>query len=208
MRVKESKKIIPTVHNIYIMDNSGSMTGTKYQAAKEGIKLDFEQIKKENFSLFSLVEFDYFDPIWKTYLEKLNKESVLPISEDSKNSWTPLFRSISSVIDNTKNRSEKVLLKIFTDGQDNVGGKRICVENIKKFQELGHTITFLGTEIDVKFATTALGLDESNTLIHDNTSESIYKSFEIQRQATAMYAKRLAVGEDVSKGFYKKVNNE
>jgi len=100
-----------------------------------------------------------------------------------------------------------VLVKIFTDGENN--WKRSleanAIEAIKTLQQQGITVTFVGTKEDVSRIQRTFGIDESNTLVHDNTGKGVQEAFEKTRGATQAYTKNVVAGNDVSRGFYKNI---
>lgn len=74
----------------------------------------------------------------------------------------------------TVNNNDYYLFKILTDGEDNVT-KYTASKVSKKIKNLpsNFTVTFVGTERDVKYCKEVYGLDESNTLIYRGSKKSI-----------------------------------
>jgi len=204
----------PKIHNVTILDGSGSMGGSKYDNARKGIQLDFETCKKEDFKTFTFVEFNNggSDITTHCFMEKFDKVNLI---FNGARGGTPLYETIGVTLERLLKevpKNDKVLVKVFTDGEENASsGTYANVGNlkslIKQCESQGFTITFIGTEHDTNFIIRNLGLDKSNTLVHDNTGEGVQMSFQTQAFATVQYRKSLDEGEDVSVGFYSKVLN-
>jgi hypothetical protein len=94
---------------------------------------------------------------------------------------------------------ERVLVKIFTDGEDTSNGKgewnaTNIVPYINKLINVDYwTITFNCTEKD-KFRITKIGIPESNILTHNNTAEDIEKVAIMRRVSTLSYSKSVSEG--------------
>lgn len=188
------------IHNIVILDRSGSMRGEKYRAAVEGIKMDYDTCKKEGFKSYTFAQFDdTYD--CKTYDFTQELEFLLP------KGWTALYDAIYNTLTNTIiPEGDKVLVKIFTDGEENHSCKSAfeVQQLIKSCEAKGYTITFVGTRHDVLVIQNALSIDASNTAIHDNTGAGVQEVFRVSAQATSLYTKSIANGEEVTKGFFTK----
>lgn len=219
MRVNFNTPAIPVttkkvVHNIAILDSSASMDGSKWVAAVDFVNKEMAEYKNQDLVdvVFSTVIFSNSGQInflqWKTNTPKAVDEAFDYIGMN-----TALNDAIVKTLNKEleSNQGEQVLVKIFTDGQEN--GSRFCNENdVKKAitacMEKGYTITFSGTAGDVRTAQKLYGVDESNTFVHQNTAESIMDYSEKTRGITMTYFKSVAKGEDVTKGFYKTIQNE
>jgi uncharacterized protein YegL len=211
----EGKEVIkplvkPTIHNIVLLDNSGSMAGIKFNNAYKGIKEEIEMLKTNK-------EVDYIYTLFN-FTHPSNPNLVinsLPISEVklpviNANTGTPLYDTLllikETIVPNIK-EDTKVLLKIFTDGKDEHSSSSVlqAASAIKLMQLAGVTVTFVGTERDVEYIISKLHIDASNTLVHDNTGEGVERAFMTSMAATVEYSKSVVKGEDVSVGFYKKI---
>lgn len=188
------------IHNIVILDRSGSMQGEKYNAAVEGIKMDYETCKKEGFKSYTFAQFDdTYD--CKTY-DFTKKLTFLRPS-----GYTALYDAVyNTLTDIVIPEGDKVLVKIFTDGEEN-SSRRSASEVqklIKACEAKGYTITFVGTKRDVQVIQSKLSIDASNTAVHDNTGAGVREVFRSSAQATSLYTKSIANGEEVTRGFFTK----
>ena len=213
----QSQTDIPDVHNVSILDGSGSMKGSKYDNACEGIKLDFETCKNEGFKSFTFVEFNDDSPIEITTHCFMESFDNVKLKFNGAHSGTPLYYTVYTTLERLLKevpKTDKVLVKIFTDGQDTMHGRgqKSKPEELKALiatcESRGFTITFIGTKDDTAYIVRHLNIDVSNTLVHDNTGEGVKMSFQTQATATTQYRKSLEEGEDVSRGFYSKVLND
>ncbi len=214
---KTKKSItLPVIHNIHILDASGSMAGSKLSAAMQGINGEIEMLKQNKDAIYlqTIVSFSGFGDI-------VYHNRRTPIAEVN-NIWmatrgdTALYHTLGEVLTIARNRqdNEKVLVKCFTDGQENASGysQWNTSNNLRNLiascEEEGFTVTFVGTAYDVKTVITKLGINVSNTLSHDNTSRGITDSFIQTTGATVTYAGNVKKGRDVKHGFYKNLVKE
>lgn len=203
---------VKAIHNVIILDNSGSMWGNKFRNALAGVENMISELRKEKL------------PIYQTFAHFDNTRSIyngVPVISHSKvalsgfvipkliaNTATPLYATIIKTLQNINDshcEDEKVVIHIFTDGGDNKFSLReleTCKELIEKYKDK-FTITFIGTRRDVRNMTATLGVDESNTLVHTNTGGDIKKALEKTVLATKSYVKKVEKGEEVLTGFYK-----
>lgn len=206
MRCDQLQPSSVELHNITILDRSGSMQA-KWNAACQGVKEDYENCKKEGFKSYTFIQFDY------------PGKDVVQVSDFSKNltfeypnGMTALYDAVgSALIEAMSTLTGKVLVKIFTDGEENASVKFKAghvAELIKQAEAKGYTITFVGTEPDLMLVNQNLGIDMSNMLKHDNTAESVSRGFKMSAEATSLYTKSIARGEDVRTGFYKSIKQD
>ncbi len=195
------------VHNIVILDGSGSMGGTKYTNAKKGVWKEIDLCKDLNYS-FTLIEFVQEGKIIEHFY-KVSPDTIKKIDFDGASGRdTPLYQTIVETIDkllSSASPSDRFLIKIITDGQNNSGTKSEtdALESIKKAEKNGCTVTFTCVEYDKKYIL-KIGVDESNIITYDNTGEDLERTMDETRSATILYSKNLSEGKDVTLGFYSK----
>jgi len=217
-RKKASKKaqVIEriTVHNVHILDASGSMQGAKFNTAIEGINSEMDEMKKDNSTEVTQTIVHFSDPYdiqtfcWKTPLGEAK-----PFSGRTRGT-TALLQTLGDTLTkllSEANGKDKVLVKIFTDGQENSTSfdspwknPKAISDLIKQCEAKGFTVTFVGTEEDVAYVIRLLSIDTSNTLAHKNTAESIGHTYMMSTKATAKYRVAASRGEDVTIGFFSK----
>ena len=190
------------LHKVVLLDCSGSMQGEKYDAAEQGVRLDYEGCKKE-FTDYLLVEFSNYN--WR----KLYDFTTGLVSSPSFGG-TALYDTIEVVFNDllaSTSKEDKVLVQIFTDGMDmhsKPGARQRAKSLIEQFNTKGWTVTFVGTDHDVQYIQSNLSIDSTNTLVHDNTARGVKMSFETYTTATSNYTKSVKRGETVVKNFFTK----
>jgi Mg-chelatase subunit ChlD len=206
------------IHNVFIVDASGSMGGSKYDSAIKGVNELLISIGSDTDSdnTVTIVEFE------GSRIEKrLDTTSDIPKKYKGMGvgGSTPLNQAIGETLEyivstrkNKFDKSDKVLVSVFTDGDENTSrGKWQFYSDLNKFiKELesdGVTTTLIGTQEVVNYAVNRLSLDITNTLVHNNTAADIKRSFDTTLKARNLYSKSVSLGEDVKKSFYTKTIN-
>jgi hypothetical protein len=215
-----SKKSVskPIIHDVDILDQSGSMIDRwrdrpdKLAMAIEGISKGISDLKENKEATFTKTLVCFGSGVVNSYKKVSLDKAFAPFHSDLGS--TALYQAVGETLENLlkeSNGKDKYLVKIFTDGGENAshgkyrGNPILLGKLIKECETKGFTITFVGTRGDVKRIVDNLNIDESNTLVHDNTSEGVRDAFIETRGATICYAQSVAKGEDVTRGFYKKV---
>jgi len=202
-----------TVHNIVILDSSGSMGGDKWKAAVEFVNNEMKEYVNQDIVnvLFSTIIFSS-----RNQIRTVQWRESSPIAIDADKNFMGNMTALNDAIYQTLDKKDiddgcQVLVKIFTDGNENgsINNNRTVSELVKECILKGYTITFSGTQGDVETAKRLYGIDDSNTFVHTNTADSIADYGQQTRVITMSYFKSVAKGEDVTTGFYSKtINNE
>lgn len=219
MRVRPSIQIqeevgkIPTIHNVHILDASGSMEGSKYNVSKEGILKEIEELKKDtsvNWT-YSLVEFvESRKVVTHQMLGKFpNGVSFNGAHGGDTPLYFTVFDTITKLLQSVKS-TDKVLIKVYTDGGNNTKHEYTskCAELVKKVNSENFTVTFVATPEDLERIMRDINVDKSNTLGITNDKVGFEKAFTVSLSATRSYSKSVLEGEDVSVGFYSKTVNQ
>jgi len=207
------------IHNVFIIDASGSMSGDKYITAISGVnellKSIISDIDTDNNAM--VVEFE-----GDTIARRLELNDKIPTSYLGKGTggMTPLNQAIGETLKyvyekRKKDYSEndKVLVNIFTDGGENsssgpFANSKNLSKYIKELENEGFTITFVGTQYEVEYAINTLSMNMTNTLVHNNTSSDISRAFGDTVLARTRYSKTVSAGGDVTRQFYTKTINK
>jgi len=208
----KTKGKTPIIHIVDILDASGSMTGGKFTNALTGINKGVKELQEDTAKVkytYTLCDFSG-DIIFKTVMSKIS--DVGKLSGNTRGS-TSLFDAIGETVNKVNSNTayrpgDKVLVNIYTDGQENSSRKFKAYEVnelIKNHSEDSWTFTFIGTEEDVAYAAKMLSIKESNTLVYDGSAEGLASSFMANSAARSCYSKKVELGEDVSEGFYKDI---
>lgn len=221
-----------TIHNVHILDASGSMGGGKYTNALKGINSEIMAMRSNSEGMTqTIIEFTS----GHTHQSKLTThyfmtpaENCTAIVGSGANGGTPLYQTVGETIEKLLihvKPTDKVLVKIFTDGEENESkGKYVNtgtrwapkseeLTRIIKMAEDNHnfTITFMGTKGDVENMISNIGLIGSNTLVHDNTEFGVQNSYMTSTVSTMKYRKDVSRGvsqDELKKGFFKKVSTD
>ena len=210
---KKGNDIIDTIHNVYIIDRSGSMGSNqphrKLGKVIIGVNSEMSELRKD-------VEFKYlqtivqFDDNIKTVVNKKPIDKVDDYMTQA-GGVTALNQAVGETLKNLIDKvkpNEKTIVKIFTDGGENASkglysDSKKVKEIINIAEEHGITVAFVGAQNEVNYAIRRFGIKSSNTLVHENTAESVKMSFKTSTNATVAYSNKVSKGEAVLDGFYK-----
>lgn len=221
-----------TIHNVHILDASGSMSGGKYNNALKGINGEIMAMRTNSEGMTqTIIEFTSGYPHnakLTTHYFMTPAENCTAITGTGANGGTPLYQTVGETIEKLLTHvkpTDKVLMKIFTDGEENESKGKYAntgthwtpkseeLSRIIKMAEDNHnfTITFMGTKEDVRHMVSNIGLTESNTLVHDNTEFGVQHSYLMSTASTVKYRKDVSRGvsqDELKKGFFKKVSED
>ena len=200
----------PVIHVIDIVDCSGSMYGEKIKTAESGINKGILELKKDTNVIYkySLCTFSYSSNIFMRYT-RVDINDILEVSFKAQG-YTALYDAIGKVFNEIrfKSNNEKVLINIYTDGEENnsrVWNASSISKLIEEGKDKGITVTFIGLKDDVNRVINKLKIEESNTLCYNGTAEDFNLSLIATFTARTNYATSVLAGEDVSRGFYKNI---
>lgn len=209
--VDSSKNTVkPTIHIVDIIDCSGSMSGGKIRNAIKGINDGIKELQNSDIAdyIYTICDFSDASDINFSYINKNIKE--VGKIDSSARGITALYDAIGITLGKVQDnvlKGEKVLVNIYTDGGEN--GSRIFssvgISNLISVLKDDYTVTFIGTSYDVAQVTTILSIESSNTLVYDGSATGLASSMTTNSIARTAYSKNVALGNDVSKGFFKNV---
>lgn len=207
-----------TVHNVNILDASGSMAGSKYKNGIEAINSELKNLKESDLGVdytCTVIEFD--DRSVDTHYFMTSIEEVKPFEGRGALGMTPLYQTIGETIEKLLLKvkpNDRVIMTITTDGAENKSrGKwanaqalRELMEKVKN--ENNFTITFMGTDADVNFMINNMGISKGNTLAHKNTGDSIKKVYKSKFESMVSYSKDVSRGLAVTDSFFKNTSED
>lgn len=208
----EDEEVKPTIHIVDIIDCSASMRGSKINSAVKGINKGILNLKEDKIANYTYTLCDFSDSRDINFkyvqypLDKVNKINF------SSRGMTALYDAIGITLEKViqlKESDEKVLVNIYTDGDENCSKHYTSIlikDLIDELKSEGVTVTFIGTKMDTEYAIKTLGIERTNTSSYDGTAEGLKMSMEKTIVARAAYSTAVANGQDVSIGFYKNVN--
>ncbi len=202
------------VHNLIILDESGSMGSIK-SAIIKGFNEIVETVKgvekqfPEQQHFISFVTFNGLGLktlIWKEPVDKINMidekayrpEASTPLYDAIGSSCTQLRKELDSETD------YNVLVTILTDGLENASkeysGKAVrqLIEELK----LNHwAFTYIGAEHDVENSANSISI--TNTLVFKKDAAGMKSMFERESRSRHSHSMRIRNHEDTNKDFYK-----
>lgn len=209
------------VHNLIILDESGSMESIKNTIIQgfnelvqtiQGIEKQFPE--QEHF--ISFVSFNglgqkllhFMDPVSK--LKKIDDKTYNPDAN------TPLFDALGFSINILKQSLQgqndcNVLVTILTDGEENASKEfsgSAIKELIEELKQNRWTFTYIGTDHDVEKI--AISLSINNTMVFEKNETDIKRMFMKEQSARANYSKKIRFNQDTSSNYFKEMddNNE
>lgn len=208
-------KVRPTIHIVDIIDCSGSMSGSKLDSAIEGINGGVSNLQMQKglnvdymYTLCNFSEPNY-----------INISNTLPIRDVKKISFRArsstalndaVGKSIETILERRSSNQDKVLINIYTDGQENSSvryNNSSLSELIERVKGEGVTVTFIGTERDTANVIKNLSIEQTNTLSYDGTAKGLSKSMSVNSLARTDYSQAVLKGEDVTRGYFKNLDS-
>lgn len=201
------------VHNLIILDESGSMSSIKEQIIS-GFNETVQSIRnaqkkytdQEHF--ITLVTFNgtgrkvlhFCSPV--TDLKEIDGNLYQP------DDMTPLFDAIGFSVTRLKKEIDKkteynVLVTILTDGEENASAEyrgEDIRKIISKLKSKNWTFTYIGTDHDVEAVAVKLAI--TNTLIFQKDSAGIDKMFLKESNSRAKYYARINSKENTENNFF------
>lgn len=214
IKIEESAANTKTVHNLIILDESGSMHSI-YKPALSGVNETLQTIRnaeKEHESqkhFVSLIAFDseHYNEIY----HNTPAEKAIDITEEQyrPGGCTPLYDTMGRAITELRNKVDKddtVLVTIITDGYENASREyngpaiKALVEEMKKE---GWIFTYIGANQDVYAVSKSLSI--GNCLSFDANEHSTKKMFAKEMKSRKNFFNKLDLNlsqEDLSENYF------
>ncbi len=202
------------VHNLIILDESGSMESIKKQIIQgfneivqtvKGISLQFPE--QEHF--ISLVSFNGLGSKILHLIDPVEKLETIDAKRYNPDASTPLFDAMGFAINKLNQLIEgkpncRVLVTIMTDGEENASteynGKAIK-SLVDELKQNGWTFTYIGADHDVEKI--AMSISITNTLVFEKDEASMKNMFEKEKSARLRFSKNLMANEEINGNYYK-----
>lgn len=201
------------VHNLIILDESGSMNSIKktiingFNDLINSLKsIEKEFIEQEHF--ISLISFNSKKNNVIHFTEPAGK--IITINKNNYNpeSSTPLFDAMGFSILKLKHylsdkNNYSVLVTILTDGEENASKEFSLIAIKRLIEELkseNWTFTYIGTEHDVD--KTSLDLNINNSICFEKNDIGIKKMFEIETTSRIKYSLSIRNGKKINNDYY------
>lgn len=192
---KSDTTSIKRVHNLIILDESGSMSGLE-KVSVAGVNETIQTIKEayldnpEQEQLLTMVTFSKQDDVRLVHHYSSNNiidVEKMPLNKFNPNGMTPLW----DVMGNMCTRIEKetdaetlVLMTIITDGLENASTEynRESIKSlVDRLDQAGWVFTYIGANQDAVYEANSMGI--RNALQYDSDEEGTRKMWEKERNS-------------------------
>lgn len=201
------------VHNLIILDESGSMETIKTETIQgfneivqtiKGVEVQYPE--QEHF--ISLVSFNGLGQkthLWKAPVAKLLQLEAATYKPDAS---TPLFDAIGISLSKLSTELSdvedcNVLVTIFTDGEENASveySSHLIKKMVEYLKTKRWTFTYIGTDHDVDRMANALAI--TNVMKFEKDAESMNALFHKEKMARASYSLKIRTRKDTTDDFY------
>lgn len=208
-----------TVHNLVILDESGSMEEIK-QATITGFNEVVQTIKgvekqfPEQEHFVSLVTFNGLGI--KTKLLNKRAKNLKEIDEETfqPDASTPLFDAIGFSVNKLRREIESqkdsnVLVTILTDGEENASTEYTGASVKKLIDEMkkqGWTFTYIGANHDVERV--AFSLSINNILKFEANEADVKRAFDADKKSRILYSRKMRNNEDLQANYFEDADKE
>jgi Mg-chelatase subunit ChlD len=205
------------VHNLIILDESGSMESIKKTIIQgfneivqtvKGIEKEFPE--QEHF--ISLISFNGLGQKILHFIDPVSKLEQIDDSRYRPDASTPLYDAIGfavsklrQVLEKADNSGYNVLVTILTDGEENASreysGQQVkaLIEEMKLNR---WTFTYIGTDHDVeKFA---VSISIENSMSFNKTLSGVKAMMMEEKSARTRYSRKIRSNENTDTDFYGK----
>ena len=208
-----------TVHNLIILDESGSMEEIK-QATITGFNEVVQTIKgvekqfPEQEHFVSLVTFNGMGIKNKLFNKKVKNLSKIDERTFQPDASTPLFDAIGFSVNKLKREIEAqkdsaVLVTILTDGEENASTEYTGASVKKLIGEMkkqGWTFTYIGANHDVEKV--AFSLSINNILKFEANEADVKRAFDIDKKSRILYSRKMRNNEDLQANYFEDDDKE
>lgn len=207
------------VHNLIILDESGSMESIKttiIQGFNELVQT-IQGIEKQFPEQEHFISFVSFNGLGQKLLHFIDPASKLKQIDDKTykpEASTPLFDAMGFSINKLKQSLQgqtdyNVLVTVLTDGEENAS-REFSGNDIKKLvEELKQnrwTFTYIGTDHDVEKI--AISLSINNTMVFEKNEADIKRMFVKEQKARATYSNKIRFNEDTSSNYFEETDDD
>ncbi len=208
-----------TVHNLIILDESGSMQSIK-TATIQGFNEVVQTVKgvekqfPEQEHYITLVTFNGLGIKTKLFAKKVKTLKEIDEKIYQPDSMTPLYDAIGFSVNKLRGEIEakkdcRVLVTILTDGEEN-DSKEFSGADIKKLiqtlKKQGWTFTYIGANHEVEKV--AFSLSITNSMKFEANEADVKRAFDDDKDSRIAYCLALREDEDVQKDYFNKAKKE
>lgn len=205
------------VHNLIILDESGSMQSIKsfiingFNELVQSIKGIQKQFPEQEHYI-SIVSFNDLGNKVLHFMDDASKLNEIDASSYNPDSMTPLFDAMGFALTKLKNELDKlsdteynVLVTILTDGQENSSKEytgTAIKTMIEKLGEGNWTFTYIGTDHDVEKIANDLSI--KNTLRFEKNKDGIREMFDQEYDSRLKFSLNIEQKKEFKENFYER----
>ena len=201
------------VHNLIILDESGSMSSIKsviingFNELVQSVKGIEKQFPDQE-HLISMVSFNDLNNKILHFVDPINKLKSINDSTYNPASLTPLFDAMGFSISKLKHYLEgkenySVLVTILTDGEENASIEytSLAIKNlVKELKNQNWTFTYIGTDHDVEKMAARMNIH--NTMSFDKNDLDIKRMFTKESKSRVKYSLNISKGKLDTTDYY------
>jgi len=204
------------VHNLIILDESGSMESIKrsifigFNELVQSIKGIQKQFPEQEHYI-SIISFNGFGNKIMHFMDDVSKLTTIDSHNYKPDSTTPLFDAMGFGF--TKLRKElksqtnhNVLVTILTDGEENTSKEytSTVIKNIiEELSEENWTFTYIGTDHDVEKM--AANLSIKNSMVFEKNVDGIKSMFEEEYDGRMRYSSNIREKKEFKENYFNKL---
>lgn len=204
------------VHNLIILDESGSMESIKptiingFNELVQSIKGIQEQFPEQEHYI-SIISFNGYGNKILHFMDDVSKLNTIDSSNYRPYSMTPLYDAMGFGFTKLKTELESqtdynVLVTILTDGEENASKEytgTVIKNMIEELSEGNWTFTYIGTDHDVEKMATNLSI--KNSMSFEKNTEGINSMFEEEFQSRKQFSKNIREKNDFKENYFNKI---
>ena len=204
------------IHNLFILDASGSMESIKHltiSAFNEIVQtaIGTEAQYTEQVHSVSLVAFNTLETRTLLWQQPVKEAAQLSEAAYLPNGGTPLYDAMGYAIQKLKGElyntgPHNVLVTVFTDGEEN-SSKEFSATAIRsliaELEGKGWTFTYIGTGHDIGKTTDSMQMKSSNAQSFRGDAAGFKEMMTKETTARQRYASKIQLKEDTKEDFYK-----
>jgi len=201
------------VHNLIILDESGSMEHIKptiingFNELVQSIKGIQEQFPNQEHSI-SFMSFNGFGIKTLHFMDAVSHLNSIDSSSYTPASMTPLYDAMGFSFTKLKNElvtqtNYNVLVTILTDGEENASNEysgATIKSMIEELSEGNWTFTYIGTDHDVEKMAATLSI--KNTMKFDKNHDGIVKMFENEVSSRIRFSEKISENKSYKDNYF------
>lgn len=204
------------VHNLIILDESGSMESIKptiingFNELVQSIKGIQKQFPEQEHYI-SIISFNGYGNKIMHFMDDVSKLNTIDSSNYRPYSMTPLYDAMGFGFTKLKTELESqtdynVLVTILTDGEENASKEytgTVIKNMIEELSEGNWTFTYIGTDHDVEKMATNLSI--KNSMSFEKNTEGINSMFEEEFQSRRVFSKNIREKNNFKENYFNKI---